>query len=807
MSREYHIDDLLGHRQIAESDLPLNIGGLRQEGIVLPGTTPEQLLAYIALSQEHVYVQATNNEIAVFLNDERLSEPAWLKSGDRIQIEDSLITWTVQGDRVLIAVHKQALDHKTEAPVPAPINSPLPTISNDLPVHTPEAVTGHRGKKSLTRTYVLLGVLFLTAAFLLLSTPVSINLQPAAQNLSMKGFPPPLKIGSLHLAMPGHYTIEANLPGYIPLQEEVDIKMGSSVTLNYTLNEFPGLLHINTEPAAIATLQVDGVDIDVDAGGRAHISRGNHHLRVTTAQYLPYEQTIEIKGYGQIQQLNIQLQQAWANIFISSQPAGAQILVDGKPVGRTPLTAQILQGQRKIELTLPGYKTISITRDFLATNDGVLDLFQMLPVDGRLSITSLPAKASVSLDGKFIGTTPMDIAVLSNEQHHLNLTKPGYAMIEKEIKLLPNEMLKLNIKLQAQIATVFLTTSPKNATLQIDGKLQSKQNGHFELSVRPHVITLSKRGYASKMITVTPRPDISQSIEIELDTARQQRTQQQSLAMPTESTSPGGQTLKLIRPEGNFSMGASRRDAGRRANESQRLVALVRPFYIAVNETTNHEYRLFRSTHQSGTLDGADLNDEQQPVVNVSWDDAARYCNWLSQKQGLPQSYVEENGKMRAVQPMTTGYRLPTEAEWAWVARRHQQRTEQRYPWAGRYPPEAVSGNYADTHIADALADVVPGYDDGYRGTAAVGSFPARPSGIYDLGGNVSEWMHDYYAIYPDEATKLVTDPAGPLTAAHRVVRGAGWRHGNITELRLSYRDYSNKPRYDLGFRIARYAR
>jgi formylglycine-generating enzyme required for sulfatase activity len=194
-------------------------------------------------------------------------------------------------------------------------------------------------------------------------------------------------------------------------------------------------------------------------------------------------------------------------------------------------------------------------------------------------------------------------------------------------------------------------------------------------------------------------------------------------------------------------------------------------------------------------------------VVNVSWDDAARYCNWLSKKQGLPASYVEENGEMRAVQSMTTGYRLPTEAEWAWVARRHQQPTEQRYPWAGNYPPETVSGNYADMRIADALAEVVPGYDDGYRGTADVGSFPARPAGVFDLGGNASEWMHDYYAIYPNEATKLVTDPTGPLKATHRVVRGAGWRHGNITELRLSYRDYSNKPRYDLGFRIARYAR
>ncbi len=804
MNREYYIDDSLGHRQLAESDLPLNIGGLRQAGIVLPGIPPEQLLAYIALSQDHVYVQAVSNEIAVFLNDKHLSEPAWLKSGDSIQIKDSLITWKVQGDKVLISVHKQARDHKTEAPTP--VNSP-PTVSNDLPVHTSEVASGHNRKKTRAYAYALISLLVLAAVFLLLSTPVVINIQPAAQNLSMTGFPPPLKIGHLRLAIPGHYTIEANRPGHRPLREEVDIKMGSTATLNYTLSEIPGVLHISTEPATMVTLQLDGVDTDVDASGRAQISRGDHHLRVITTKYLPYEQDIEIVGYGQTQQLNIQLEPAWANILISSLPAGAQLILDGKPIGRTPLTAQILQGQRKIELTLPGFKTLSVTHEFLAGKDDVLNLFQMQPVDGHLSITSLPANASISLDGEFLGTTPMDVEIQSNEEHQLNLSKPGYTMVEKEVRLLPDEMLKLNIKLQAQIASVFLATSPNNAKLQINGKLQSKQNGRFKLSVRPHTFTLSKPGYASKIVTVTPRPDISQSIEIKLDTALQQRAQPQALVMPTESAGPDRQILKLIKPEGNFTMGASRRDAGRRANESQRLVALVRPFYIASKETTNRDYRLFQSTHHSGTLDGANLDDEQLPVVNISWDDAARYCNWLSQKQGLPKSYVEEEGKMRAVQPMTSGYRLPTEAEWAWVTRRHQQPTKQRYPWAGNYPPETVSGNYADTRISDTLADVVPGYDDGFRGTAEVGSFPARPEGIYDLGGNVSEWMHDYYAIYPGEAANLVTDPTGAPTGKHRVVRGASWRHGNITELRLSYRDYSNKPRYDLGFRIARYAR
>jgi len=161
---------------------------------------------------------------------------------------------------------------------------------------------------------------------------------------------------------------------------------------------------------------------------------------------------------------------------------------------------------------------------------------------------------------------------------------------------------------------------------------------------------------------------------------------------------------------------------------------------------------------------------------------------------------------MRPVSPPTTGYRLPSEAQWAYVARIHGRSEPARYAWVGDYPPKASVGNFADARIADTLAEVVPSYDDGYRGSAPVGSFAADSSGFFDLAGNVAEWTNDFYAPYPAEADRLVKDPTGPAAGDHHTVRGSSWRHGNITELRLSYRDYSRSPRSDLGFRIARYA-
>jgi formylglycine-generating enzyme required for sulfatase activity len=121
-------------------------------------------------------------------------------------------------------------------------------------------------------------------------------------------------------------------------------------------------------------------------------------------------------------------------------------------------------------------------------------------------------------------------------------------------------------------------------------------------------------------------------------------------------------------------------------------------------------------------------------------------------------------------------------------------------------PPPGNSGNYADETAAGMLPIIVREYSDGYLFAAPVGQFPANKAQIYDLAGNIAEWTHDYYDVYTGGADQVLRDPTGPETGDLHVVRGASWRHGSITELRLSYRDYALKPRNDLGFRIARYA-
>ena len=95
------------------------------------------------------------------------------------------------------------------------------------------------------------------------------------------------------------------------------------------------------------------------------------------------------------------------------------------------------------------------------------------------------------------------------------------------------------------------------------------------------------------------------------------------------------------------------------------------------------------------------------------------------------------------------------------------------------------------------------GYNDNYITAAPVGTYKPNARGLYDLSGNVAEWIHDFYEI-PEQTVQ--TNPMGPASGEYYVIRGASWKHGTITELRLSFRDYGIDGRDDVGFRVARNA-
>jgi len=649
-------------------------------------------------------------------------------------------------------------------------------------------------------------LLLLATAFVLLATPVTVTITPAPATQSLQGFPPAVTVGDRLLVFPGRYTVIASLEGYRPLQEAVTVNRGGLQEFRLQLEALPGLVSIKLEPPVAYRVFVDATIVATGADAITEIPGGNHLLRIETDRYLPVTERVDIAGLGQAQELAYRLQPGWATVQLNSQPTGATVQLDDEQLGVTPLETEIMHGPHLLLLSLENHKPVTVAQDFAAGSVVQLQDIVLPPADGKLALSSVPAGATISVDGVFYGTTPAALTLAAGKEHSVRLTRPGYQRVDKPVRLAPEEEQELEVSLPPEYGVVFVTAHPADATLVLDGKPAGKATRRLSLTTRAHTLEFRKPGFVSQRLTVTPRAGVSKNVDISLKTAAQSKSEKQAAATPATLTTTARQVLHRVRPAGSFRMGASRREAGRRANESSRLVQLTRPFYLGAKEVTNEEYRRYQAAHNSGSAEGVTLDGDRQPVVNVSWDDAVRYCNWLSKADGLPTAYRESGGKMVPVVPATIGYRLPTEAEWVYVARKLGRQEMARYPWAGSFPPTGKAGNFADASIADTLANVVPDYNDGYRGSAPVGSFTARPAGFHDLGGNVAEWMHDYYAVYPGMAEQLVTDPAGPASGDHHVVRDSSWRQGSIGELRLSYRDYSRAPRPDLGFRLARTA-
>lgn len=268
-----------------------------------------------------------------------------------------------------------------------------------------------------------------------------------------------------------------------------------------------------------------------------------------------------------------------------------------------------------------------------------------------------------------------------------------------------------------------------------------------------------------------PEPSLGRSLGREQDRER--------LTPGGAITNTLGMHLVLI-PGGEFIMGSGddqhERDWRR---EPQHSVVISRPFYMASREVTNGVFRRFEPGHLSGDVGGESLDQDGQPVVNVPWSMAVRFCEWLSAKE------------------LGRRYRLPTEAEWEYACRAG---SSTRWYWGGEISDIPKYANLRDL-AARRVLKLDGGFDidDGAAVAARVASYAPNPWGLYDMIGNVSEWCQDRYGAY--DASSMAVDPQGPLEGESHVVRGGSW--GTRVSLgRAAAREASVDGANDIGIRV-----
>ncbi|MDF4003434.1 formylglycine-generating enzyme family protein [Luteibacter sp. PPL552] len=278
--------------------------------------------------------------------------------------------------------------------------------------------------------------------------------------------------------------------------------------------------------------------------------------------------------------------------------------------------------------------------------------------------------------------------------------------------------------------------------------------------------------------------------------------------------STGQAPAMVVVPTGKFLMGSPDGERGHDPNEAPvHEVQVDKGFAVGRSAVTIGQFRDFVRasgyTPQSQSLQGGSVYDEASgglrddsaatwqddylgrpgqdrlPVINVSWNDAKAYADWLSQRTGKR-------------------YRLPSEAEFEYALRAG---TTTRYWWGDGNPAnkvENLTGANDRSASGRRWSNAFTGYKDGYWGPAPVMSFSPNPFGLYDMGGNVSEWVadcwHDNYIRAPRDTQAWVNPGCG-----RRVIRGGSW--GSAPDMvRSAYRQGASADLRNarVGFRVVR---
>ncbi len=561
---------------------------------------------------------------------------------------------------------------------------------------------------------------------------------------------------------------------------------GQLMTL--TMTPLPAQLELSTTAGDKVSWLINDKLVAIAETLNHPLPAGDYTLTVTHPHYQDESLSLSLARNELVSRV-ISLTAINGSLSIKTTPAGAHILVDDTAQGVSPLKLALQGGRHVINVMDDHYEPIQDTIEISHQQTDVIREYNLEIKKAALNLSLSPEGGRLVLDDVPLNASHQ-LRVSTGVRHTLTYKKPGYFPQTKTFSLTTDQSLDLAFSLKKETGRVEITSSPV-AEVFLNGQAAGSTPLQLSLDAIQQTISLRKPGYRSITRQIIPSAKAPVSINVNL---LDEKTARFKEAQPLYTHKAGG-TLKLFTPNQTFTMGAERSERGQRANEFVRQVKLSKAFYAGVHEVSIAEYRQFNNTI---------TGQPQLPVTSISWINAARFCNWLSQKEGLQTVYRINNGQLIAVNANTDGYRLLTEAEWEWLARQSARTRRTRFVWGNDYVIPAKAVNIADESAVGTLKRYVSKYNDGYPGVAPVKHFKRETSGLYDQGGNVSEWTHDSYSLVRHGDGEL-SNPFDRSISQIHVVKGANWRSGTVTELRAAFRDGVTASRDNLGFRIGRY--
>ncbi len=540
-----------------------------------------------------------------------------------------------------------------------------------------------------------------------------------------------------------------------------------------------------------------------------------------------------------------------ATLNLTSTPDGAKVFLDGEAVGETPLRAKrVVPGE--IVLRMEHRFHDAVARRIETLRGEAVDVHVEFPLaTGSLEVVTNPRGAEIVVGGKRIDdTTPVRLAPHPTGSFDVTTWIHGRERKTETVEVLPRQNTEVSFDLErVPLAEIYVTPTPRDAELEIGGEpykpgmtlavgtyeLRARREGYspvdrtieFARGRNDHAISLVRQRGS---LSLAASPDHAK-VRVSYPDAPGWRPYEEGMAIPTgpvtvrataagyrayEGTltmglgtlkhairlkpynvQPGRQfrdtlasggtgPLLVVIGTGSFRMGSVEGSADERP---VRTVVVAKPFAIGVYETTREEYRQYRTAKGWVEAVSVPLHPEDAPpsgsllrlpMSRLSWENGQDYTAWLSDETGYR-------------------YRLPTEAEWEYVARAGS--TGDYY--FGTDPAIfCAHGNIADRSYASRYrkpdtADCT----DGATRWLGVGSFPPNAFGVHDILGNVEEWVADCwrgnYRNAPSDQSARVGD------CQTHVLRGGAW-DSSPHEATASYRSFSNRGSGTRGVRVVR---
>lgn len=241
-------------------------------------------------------------------------------------------------------------------------------------------------------------------------------------------------------------------------------------------------IYINNEKIGKAPLKSDA------------LKSGKYKLKIVKPLYKVYEGDIEIQD-NQIVEANVKLIPNFAPTTLVATD-GAEIFVDGQRKGVSTWTGPLEKGSYTVEVRKEGHRSSSIVVHITTSEERSIQLPTPIPILSSVEITSTPSNATVTMDGKELGTTPLLLPNILVGKHDLSFSKKNYQTITQTVEVKENETAKLHVELSGECIVKVITTPPK-AIVAVDGSYLATTPFEKKLYAGIYTFSVTKTGYKS----------------------------------------------------------------------------------------------------------------------------------------------------------------------------------------------------------------------------------------------------------------------------------------------------------------------